>query len=103
MKKQAKYLIGGLVVLGGLVAGIVAGMRKNAEESAPTPAPAPKPAPAAPPPKPPSFYPSEAERQKRLDTATAAVQSGDQAAIQAAMGRLSPEDRAKLQAMLPKI
>lgn len=102
MKRNIKYLVGGIVVLGGIVAGVVAGMRKNEEEAAPAPAPpTPKPPPA--PPKPASFYPSAAERDKRIAEATSAVQSGNQAAIQAAMGRLSPEDRAKLQAMLPKI
>lgn len=96
-----KYLVGGIVIVGGIVGGMIAGMRKNEAEAAPA-SPPPKPPPAPAPSKPASFYPSEAERQKRLDAATSAVQSGDQATIQKAMAGLSPEDRAKLQSMLPK-
>jgi hypothetical protein len=103
---HVKYIVGGLFVIGGVVAGVVAGMRKNAAEAAPAPsAPTPPKSAPKPAPKPTGFtpYADAADRDRRMNDATEAVQSGDQAAINAALARLSPDDRAKLQSMLPSI
>ena len=91
--------IGGLALGGGLLYLV---LRPKPESLAPSPEPA---APASSPPVPApgqtGFYPSAAERDKRIADATAAAQSGDPAKLAAALARLSPEDRAKLQSMLP--
>lgn len=59
MKQNTKYLVGGLVIVGGIVGGIVAGLRKNAADAAPAPGPTPPPAPkAAPQPSKPASKPA---------------------------------------------
>lgn len=95
-----KYIVGGIVIVGGILGGVIAGMRKNEEQAAP---PAPPPPAPKPPPAKTSFYADAADRDRRLHDATEAVQSGNQDAIKAAFARLSSEDRAKLQSMLPSI
>ena len=106
MKQEDKTAIaigiGGAAVIG---AGVIWWMTRSkaAPEHRPTEPAAP---PQAPPPvthAPTGWYASAADRDQRIAAATEAAKSGDPAKIQAALAKLSPEDRAKLQSMLPHL
>ncbi len=91
--------IGGAVLIGGLLWWASRGPKAEVVHQTPEPSPPPPPPPSAPT----GWYASAADRDQRIATATAAAKSGDPAKLSAALAKLSPEDRAKLEQSLPHL